>query len=534
MKEFLSKKFSLLIVLALIAAYSAFFSAYSIQRQNTFRTRASDMGQMDQALWNTLHGNLLQDTRPDGHQAPRLTDHVEPIFLIIPFAFLINDSIETLFILQSIALALGALPIFWIARRRLQNDVTAIFFAAMYLMFPALQAANLAEFHAVTFAPAPLLCAYYFAQERDWKRYAIFSVLALAVKEEIALLVFAMGVWAAMKKSQVPSPKSQVTSRKFQVAKILGPATWGLRLNVVPLVIAILSLLWFFVAVFVIVPHFAPAGRSVYVGRYTCASDALRDPLTALPNLFACVFIPEKISYLAQLFASTGLLALFDPLPLLVGAPSLVLNLLSSYDAQYSGTYHYSAPVAPFFVLAAIGGAQRITNSKIQIPNLKTLALALGFLIAFGYHLFAGYTPIGGEFFWTPTTAHQQLLARFLSQIPRDAPVTTTATLFPHLSHRRVLYRFPLVNDAQFVLLDVSQAAITNPIDYAVNYRAIVKQGFGIRDAADGYILLERGRAQKELPDAFYDFARARGAEPQYRAQIDFEDKLRFIGFDVR
>jgi uncharacterized membrane protein len=514
----------LLIVIALMVAYSAYFSAYSIQRHNTFRTSASDMGQMDQALWNTLHGHLLEDTRPDGHQAPRLTDHVEPIFLIIPFVFLIYDGIESLFVLQSIVIALGALPIFWIAKRRLRNDGAAIAFAAIYLLFPALQAANLAEFHAVTFAPAPLLFAYNYAQEGAWKRFALFALIALAVKEDIALLVLAMAVWAAV--------KDQFQGSGF---KLLKPETWNLkRINPYPAVIAILSLVWFAIALFVIVPRFSAAGESVYVGRYP------QSPLA----MIAGIFIPEKIAYVVKLLASVGFIAVFDPLALLVGSPSLVLNLLSSYDAQYSGTYHYSAPVAPYFVLAAIGGAGVLSdfilrgwgrNSQFIIRNSLALVVAPAFVIALGYQMIAGYTPIGGEYFWPETTPHQQLLARFIKQIPPDVPVSTTKTLFPHLSHRRVLYRFPTIKDAEYILLDVSQAVTTNPVDYRMNYLGVLEQGFGIRDAADGYILLQRGLMQKALPDEFYNFLRACPcAQPQQPVTIDFEDKIRFLGYDVR
>ncbi|MBI5649458.1 MAG: DUF2079 domain-containing protein, partial [Chloroflexi bacterium] len=219
--KIIREKIALWIVIALMLAYSAYFSALSIQRHNTFRTRASDMGQMDQALWNTLHGNLLQDTRPDGKNLPRLTDHVEPIFLAIPFAFLIYDGIETLFVLQSLAIALGALPIFWIARRKLQNAWAGVAFAALYLMFPALQAANLAEFHAVTFAPAPLLFAYHYGEERAWKRYIFFSLLALAVKEDIALLVFTMAIWFAIQNSKFkirnPGNPSRITNYELRI-----------------------------------------------------------------------------------------------------------------------------------------------------------------------------------------------------------------------------------------------------------------------------------------------------------------------------
>ncbi len=510
-------KIPLLIVLALMLAYSAYFSALSIQRHHTFRTYASDMGQMDQALWNTLHGYWLEDTRPSGVQMPRLTHHVELIFFVIPLVFLLYEGIESLFVVQSIAIALGALPIFWIARRKLQNAWLAVLFAAMYLMFPALQAANLAEFHAITFAPAPLLFAYHYGEERAWKRYALFSIIALAVKEDVALLVFAMAVYFVFKTKdenfRLPIVNCRLLNRQSSIENRKFPG--------IPLAIAALALVWFWLTVFVIIPHFQPRGELPYVDRYS------RDVLALLARLVES----GRIEYLIKLLASVGFLALFDPIPLLVGSPSLLLNLLSQYEAQYSGTYHYSAPVAPYFVLAAIGGARRIADLRLRIADW---AIGGAMIIALGYHAVAGYTPIGGEFVWHEVTPHQRLLARLTAQIPREVPVMTTSTLFPHISHRRVVYRFgqlPVPPDTQFILLDVSQAR-TNPVDYVRHYRDALAQGFGIRDAADGYILLQRGLARRDLPDEFFDFLRAR-TPPQHRLEIDFEDKLRFLGYDV-
>jgi len=524
-------------VIALMIIYSAYFSALSIQRQDTFRTHKADMGQMDQAMWNTLHGNILQDTRPEGYNAPRLTDHVEPIFLAVPLVFLISDHINALFILQSIVIALGALPIFWIAQRRLKSDWAGVIFAAMYLLFPALQAANLAEFHAITFAPAPLMLMYNYGQERAWKRFVLFALIALAVQEEIALLVFTMAIYFAVQ-STVNSRQSPDKSITLHVSRI----TFQIRL--LPLAIAFLSFIWFLVAVFVIVPHFAPAGRSVYVGgRYPWFSANPFKLIQAAPDIIASILIPEKLTYVLGLLASAGVIAIFDPVALLVGAPPFVLNLLSSYDAMYSGTYHYSAPVAPYFVLAAIGGTAWLVDRIRHTPRFAairhTLAFVLApvFFIALGYQIVAGYTPIGGQFFSqsAQVTPHQQLFDRFAQQIPPQVKVSTMGALFPHLSHRPVIYLFPTVLDAEYILLDVSQANTANPIDFVTNYRAALDQGFGIKDALDGYILLQRGLAQKTLPDGFYLFLQSCSCTQfQNPIQIDFENKLRLVGYDVK
>src|SRR5713226_4904956 len=118
MSEFLRRRGALLVVIALMFIYTIYFSAYSIQLQNTFRTHASDLGQMDQALWNTLHGRFLQDTKPDGREANRMTDHVEPIFALVSLSYLFYDGIEAILVFQSLAIALGALAIFWVARKK--------------------------------------------------------------------------------------------------------------------------------------------------------------------------------------------------------------------------------------------------------------------------------------------------------------------------------------------------------------------------------------------------------------------------------
>jgi hypothetical protein len=67
-----------------------------------------------------------------------------------------------------------------------------------------------------------------------------------------------------------------------------------------------------------------------------------------------------------------------------------------------------------------------------------------------------------------------------------------------------------------------------------MNYRAALDQGFGIKDALDGYLLLQRGVARQELPDEFFNYLRAcHCVLPQVPVQIDFENKLRLIGYDI-
>jgi hypothetical protein len=63
--------------------------------------------------------------------------------------------------------------------------------------------------------------------------------------------------------------------------------------------------------------------------------------------------------------------------------------------------------------------------------------------------------------------------------------------------------------------------------------RLVGSGGFGVLDAADGYILLQRGRARADLPESFYSAFRAAQPEPQHRTVVDFGSSLRLLGYDI-
>lgn len=501
----------------LIGLYILGFGAFSILKHEAFQTHAQDLGNMDQPIWNTLHGRFLEETKNDGSQGPRLTDHFEPIFALVSLSFLLYDDVKAILILQTVVIALGALPVFWLARDELESQVAGLIFAAVYLLFPALQAANLTEFHAVPLAVSPLLFAFYYIRKKDWPKAWLFAILAMSTKEEIALLVFMLGLYVFLVRKE----------------RLMG----GL--------LALVSLVWFGVATFVIIPHFGATAETIYTQRYTSLGGSFRGiVLTLLTRPWVVVGLllsGPRLAYLGGLLASVGFLSLFDPPTLLLSAPIYLANALSDYALMYSGELHYSAPVVPFFVVSAIYGARRLAGwvkgaTHWEVRRTRTLVLLWLLLCSLGYQHLRGYTPMGPNFYVPQITPHHRLFQRFAAQIPPDAVVSTTPPLFPHLTHRRVIYLFPVVrDDTEYVLLDVAGVTDIHPNDFHRAYRELVERGaFGILDSADGYILLQRGLAgPTELPDRFYDFARTQAPSPDYPVTIDFGDSLRLLGFDL-
>ena len=92
---------------------------------------------------------------------------------------------------------------------------------------------------------------------------------------------------------------------------------------------------------------------------------------------------------------------------------------------------------------------------------------------------------------------------------------------------------------AEWVLVDVSGDTNRHPADIQSALQALLAGGWGVADAADGYVLLQKGSGAATLPDAFYDFARAGSAGPQHRLDVTFgsagstEAVVRLLGYDL-
>jgi uncharacterized membrane protein len=546
-----------LVLWLLILAYILFFSAFSLQRHATFNTFAADLSYIDQPMWNTLQGRFLERTLDD-RQVPRVAEHFEPIILPIALVFYLWNDARAILIIQTVALALGALPVYWIARDQLPNaksqrsrEWLPLAFVFAYLMFPALQAANLADFHADPFVVVPMLFVFWYATQcRYWAMWA-WVIVAMLVKENLPTLTFMLGLYLVFGRDpENGEPKNQdVRAPRALVASF--PYSWLTTRRLHGLAVMALSLVWFYVATFLIV---APLARQVYgtegpiylSSRYAEFGGGLIGLLTRPGEILSLLREPDRLRYLAGLFASVGWLALLAPEFLLLGLPVLLANTLSNFPGQYSGEQHYSAPLAPVFVIAAIYGFRRLSlwmsnrSSAMTLRRHDATTLLIIWLLVWslGYHYLRGWTPLARDFDWPQRTSHHQLLTRFTDQIPPEAPLSATPPLHPHLAHRERIYVFPTVADAKFVLLDVSARIDSHPNDVRATFDALIKSGeFGVMDAADGYVLLARGEgsgdSKQTLPDAFYDFARVEDAQPQNLALVEFDNRLRLLGYDV-
>jgi uncharacterized membrane protein len=414
---------------AAITAFAAGFAALSVLRHRAFQTGRFDLGNMVQAVWSSAHGHPLAVTGLRGDEISRLAAHFDPILLAFTPLWLAWPSPDMLLVAQAIAVALGAVPVYRLARKHLGSDRAGIGFALAYLLYPPTQWLTLNEFHPVALACPLLLFAIWYLDEGRLLPFAVCAVLAATTKEEIAFVVAGLGIWYALARG-----------RRLEGAAI---AVGGIAVALI--------------AIEVVIPHFNRAGSSSFFSRYSEVGGSpggiLKTVLTHPWKIVTTGLTGRGLGYLARLAAPLGLLALGAPLLLIAALPELAINLLSAAPAQTSIHFHYTAGLIPVLAAGAVFGAARL-----QRRDVATVAVVLAIVSNY----FLGAIPLwryfpGAEHAQATAahvTQHDRIAADALRLIPPHAVVSATNSLGAHLSARRRVLSFPFIQDATWVAAD--------------------------------------------------------------------------------
>ncbi len=516
------------VFLALVSGYILVFSSLAVLRYLNFHTgyvesdlpfitTSWDLGLYHQLIWNSLHGRLLEGTYVLD-ASTYLGKNFTPILLgFVPLYAVWSDPI-VLLIVQTVALGFGALPIYWYGRKQIGRAL-AIAVATIYFLSPGLENMNLHEFHEIALATPLLAYATFFLLRRHYNGFLVCLGVALLVKEEIAFVTIAFGVYIFL---------------------VQGKRWFGLGL-------ALCGVVWGVLLLQYIIPFFrgaefgtgfyyfdngstgGGASRYAYLGRNI--SEIIVTVITRPGFVLQQFLVPDKIEFALHLFVPLAFIPLIGVEVAALSLPTFGYSLLSLFGPQYSINTFYFAPILPFLFMATIVGLRRLLkwsaratffpwlNRVLTVERVASEASLFVLLLVSGAssYYFQAPGPFA-RYFQAERyllTSHAALGNALMRSIPHEATVVTQQDLLAHLSGRKLIYEIPLTPDYR-------QA------DYLV------------ADTTAGWYNVHRGYWDYFLSTGYFEsvtqqdgFLIAKRRAPEHPVQVRFGDQFTFLGYTI-
>ena len=381
---------------ALTAACVVYAVALTLAGADRFASfhSGADLGEFVQTISTPFSG--FGDT-PEG--GSHFLHHFSPLLYVISPLLLLVHSPIVLVALQALAGTAVAPAIFLIVRTRAGTRI-ALLAAIVTLLYPPLVGVTFTDFHENGFAPAAIAWLVWAVDARRWRLAALFVAIALAIKEDEALMLIVLGAGVAF------VARRRGDTALFRFAS--GTAIAG-----------VLTLVLYFVVV-----------RPLAGGHDTWfALGYITDP-AAHQDGFAAVL--GRLSFLAEALVPLCLVPLFGWRVLIV-VPGLLEVLSSRWSITYTMGQHYAGVwVGEMLIVYALTIA---AIARERSPRLATRLLTASIVICVLNLSLA--SPTHWRHYLAPVTAHDRVIDAFIAALPPDAAVGTHDEFYSHLGFDR-------------------------------------------------------------------------------------------------
>lgn len=403
----------LLVLAGLIGLYMIVFGTLTWRQQSNFGTFGFDHGIFDQEVWLMSRGfDHFLTTRGLTIWA----NHINPIlYLLVPF-YWFGAGAHFLYLVQTAALAAGAIPLFLLARDKWENDWLAIGIAVPWLLYPSVQWITWWHFHPETMGVPALLFAWWFATKERWRWFAVCLVLVAFCKEDTGLVIFAMGAAVALKYNR----KAGLWTMAAAVA-------------------------WFVTAIKILYPVALGGAAPFYTGQYAAFGDsmneiiynAIRHPSRVLDLMFKA----DRIEYYRRMLLPIGFVSFLAPTALLIALPTVMVNALNGQGYQHSFKFHYQSFVMCGLFIAVVEaiGDRKMPWRRFMVAGICATALATNVLWS--------PSPLNDKEYnsgiWAKGNARTTALQHAVDRVPGGGKVAASYTIVPHMTHRKTIYEYP-------------------------------------------------------------------------------------------
>jgi uncharacterized membrane protein len=430
-----------------MALYVCLLTGLGIDRYATYHSGV-DLGLFTQSIADWAHG-----MRNQSEGGSHFLVHFSPLlYLAAPFVLAVRSPIA-LIALQALAGALTAPAIYLLARRHMDQRL-AVLCATVTLLYPPLVGVTFTDFHELGIAPASVAWLLWAVDARRLGLATLFAGVTLAIKEDEALLLAALGagyaLWSLWRHDR--------TAARFAAA-----------LSVVSVIV--------FAAYFIVVRPLAGAHDGWHPLTYYTVGGA---------QGWSAVF--GRLTFLLEALGPL----LFLPLRsrwFVLAVPGLIEVLASRWSITYTMGQHYAGVWIPYVLAAFVCALASIAYADRRLAERLVKGAALVCVL-----VLIVASPTHWGHFLRMRTAHDAALDRIIASIPAGASVDAVDELYVHLAldpnaHPRFDGR------PEYLIVDETYDSPTWRALSAQQFKALLASGdYGLIESDDG-VMLYRLRA---------------------------------------
>ncbi len=394
-----------LLLITLVLGLTIFHTYVQSKLFHSLQYGGPDIGYYAEMLVNASRGRGLW-CEAFGHDF--LGEHVSPgLYLLVPLWMCWPD-IHLLMILAAASVCGGSLAVYALARSHDASPRVAAVLAAAFLLTPSTSRIIYGAsygFHEILLAVPLMLWSFYCYHRRYWWRMALFALLALSFKENIAVVYGCFGLYVFIR------------DRRDR---------WGL-------IVAAGCLIYFALAVGWIVPAINKTDTYskyyLYEGLGGSPTHVLTSFVRDPSHVFNRLCSWQTLGYVLSLSVPVGLLVIRRPLAL-VAIPTLAFTCLMDNPAFASIRFWHQCSALPVLWFATIQAVATPTRGRF-----KPAHLAVGLLwCAALTHYSLGFSMVSRT--WRDLPLHEgnrsELIDRLHNLIPAMDDVQATPRLAAH------------------------------------------------------------------------------------------------------
>lgn len=442
---------------AWITAALAFvlFGIVSFTNHILFRTYALDLGLYTNALYDYAHFRFADTSLFLPENKNLLADHFDLyLMLFSPLSWIFKS--YTLLVVQCVAVIAGGFGVYFLLNENEESRPFRIWGMTIFYMFFGTLAALAYDYHSNVISAMALPFFFLMVNRKSWGKSFALLVFMCMGKENVSLFLFfvTLGLfWKYFKSKE---------SRKHL------------------LLFAGFSVLYFLFMVKWVMPAIAGEKDFVHFGKYPVLGGDMTaaikfiilHPLEFIRLLFVNhmpendIYNNEKVFFYLVLFVSGGWALFVRPWYFVMIIPIIIQKELTNQPTTWGCSYQYSIEFAPVVLIALL---EVVSRWKWNVNRIGALLLFL--TVSSTIYAFVERSKSWEKarfIFWQKphfTPLYDLTGVKVLmDKIPADASVMANSAYVGQLAYRDKCYAFPLVKDAEYMLISSTEA--TYPFTY--------------------------------------------------------------------